>query len=242
MRRHRNSILRDGGFSLVELLLAMTLMSMLLALAYGGLRASTEATEKGQNILDDSNRIRMAHQFVRRQLTQIVPLAFEENPDQDSRSVFRGDSQRIRYVAQMPGYLGFGGPQVQELEFVRGEEGLELVLSHALLQGFDEPFLYEREPILLLDKVDSAAFSFLGRDDNGQLTSWTPSWDDEASLPAAVALEIDFIEEVYIDWPLLTTSVRIGLGAVAVADRGTTQTNYSATIQDLMKKSGGQQQ
>ena len=32
------------GFTLVELLLAMTLMSMLLALAYGGLRASTRAT------------------------------------------------------------------------------------------------------------------------------------------------------------------------------------------------------
>ena len=58
------------GFSLVELLLAMTLLSMLLALAYGGLRASTQAPEKGQDILDDSNRIRMAHQFVRRQLTQ----------------------------------------------------------------------------------------------------------------------------------------------------------------------------
>ena len=51
------------GFTLVELLLAMTLMSMLLALAYGGLRASTRATEKGQQILDDSNRIRMAHQL-----------------------------------------------------------------------------------------------------------------------------------------------------------------------------------
>ena len=43
---------QSAGFSLVELLLALTLMSMLLALAYGGLRASTQATEKGQKILD----------------------------------------------------------------------------------------------------------------------------------------------------------------------------------------------
>lgn len=224
------------GFTLVELLLAMALMSMLLALAYGGLRASTRATEKGQQILDDSNRIRMAHQFVRKQLTQILPLAFEEDEAQQLRSVFRGENQRIRYVAQMPGYLGYGGPQVQELEFVRGEKGLELVLSHALLQGFDEEYLYEREPILLLDKVQSAEFRFLGRDENGEMTEWGPSWEDESILPAAVALEVEFVEEVFIDWPVLTTSVRIDQGAVAGSKSGPANQSYSTTIRELMSK------
>ena len=224
------------GFTLVELLLAMTLMSMLLALAYGGLRASTRATEKGQQILDDSNRIRMAHQFVRKQLTQILPLAFEEDEAQQLRTVFQGDSRRIRYVAQMPGYLGFGGPQVQELEFVQGEEGLELVLSHALLQGFEEEFLYEREPVLLLDKVRTAEFSFLGIDENGEMTNWTPDWEDVSSLPTAVALEVQFIEDVYIQWPVLTTSVRIDQGAVGGANNRSANKSYSTTIRELMSK------
>jgi general secretion pathway protein J len=228
------------GFSLVELLLAMTLLSMLLALAYGGLRASTQATEKGQDILDDSNRIRMAHQFVRRQLTQLLPLAFEEDAESQVRSVFRGESRRIRYVAQMPGYLGYGGPQVQELEFVQGDEHLELVLSHALLQGFEEPFLYEREPVLLLDKVQSAEFQFLGRDENGELGNWANHWDDEANLPAAVAVEIEFIDDVYIEWPLMTTSVRIDSGAVRGSD-GRSDGSYSSTIRDLMNKRKNQQ-
>ena len=63
---------RAAGFTLVELLLAITLMSMLLALAYGGLRASARATDRGQVILEESGRIRMAHQFVRKQLNQMV--------------------------------------------------------------------------------------------------------------------------------------------------------------------------
>jgi general secretion pathway protein J len=228
------------GFSLVELLLAMTLLSMLLALAYGGLRASTQATEKGQDILDDSNRIRMAHQFVRRQLTQLLPLAFEEDADSQVRSVFRGEGRRIRYVAQMPGYLGYGGPQVQELEFVQGDEHLELVLSHALLQGFEESYLYDREPVLLLDKVQSAEFQFLGRDENGELGNWANNWDDEANLPAAVALQIEFIDDVYIDWPLMTTSVRIDSGAIRGTD-GRSDGSYSSTIRDLMNKRKNQQ-
>lgn len=229
---------REGGFSLVELLLAMTLMSMLLALAYGGLRASSQATEKGQAILDDSNRIRMAHQFVRKQLTQLLPLAFEMDQAQQTRSVFRGGNRRIRYVASMPGYLGYGGPQVQELEFVQGEEGLELVLSHTLLQGFEEEFLYQREPILLLDKVQSASFTFLGRDEGGETLSWAPDWREEGVLPAAVALEIEFIEDVYIKWPMLTTSVRIDQGAVSGSggDANDPNKSYNAKIRELMSK------
>ena len=228
------------GFTLVEMLLAVSLMSMLLALAYGGLRAATQATERGQTILEDSNRIRMAHQFVRRQLTQLLPLSFEEDPEVDVRVVFTGDAQRIRYVAPMPGYLGFGGPQVQEFEIVRGEEGDELVLRHALLQGFEEDYLYEREPILLLDKIAGAGFSFLGEDENGEVTRWSDSWEDESILPAAVSFEVEFVDEVYIHWPLLATSVRVN-GMNIASNDGVVGEDYTATIRDLIRKRGSQQ-
>jgi general secretion pathway protein J len=198
-----------AGFTLVELLLALSLMSMLLALAYGGLRASTRATDKGQAILEDSSRIRMAHQFVRKQLNQMAPLVFSVSDDQQERNVFEGDPKRIRYVAPMPGYLGFGGPQVQELSVVSGDEGYALVLSHALLQGFEEENLYLRAPIVLLENIEFAEFSFLVRDETGELAGWNSQWDEPGLLPEAVSLEIEFTEDIYIRWPLLTASVRV---------------------------------
>src|SRR6056300_449442 len=100
---HASRRFRSTGFTLVELLLALTLMSMLLALAYGGLRAATRATDRGQTVLEDSSRIRMAHQFVHRQLNQAVPLAFAQEEDSTERTVFEGAAERIRFVAPMPG-------------------------------------------------------------------------------------------------------------------------------------------
>ena len=117
----------SAGFTLVELLLAITLMSMLLALAYGGLRASTRATERGQIVLEQSGRVRMAHQFVRKQLNQMLPLAYETDEDSKERKLFDGGNRSIRYVAPMPGYLSFGGPQVQELSIVSSDNGQALV-------------------------------------------------------------------------------------------------------------------
>ena len=236
----RPAKLRSRGFTLVEMLLAMTLMGMLLALTYGGMRAATRATDKGQEILEDSSRIRMAHQFVRRQLTQMLPLAFDEDPGSEERVVFVGNERAVRFVAPMPGYLGFGGPQVQELMFEPGENGLELVLTHALLQGFDEAFLYEQEPIFLLGEIADARFSYLGRDENGAPDGWSGTWDRVSELPAAVSLEISFNEEVYIQWPLLTTSVRVdGIGSAGQS--GVISEDYSTTIRDLINRRGKQE-
>ena len=228
---------RAGGFTLVEVLLALVLMGMLLSLAYGGLRASTRAADKGQAILEQSGRIRMAHQFVRKQLNQMAFLGFAENETDGSRIVFEGDARKIRFVAPMPGYLGFGGPQVQELALVPGKDGDELVLSHALLQGFEEQNLYQREPIVLVDKIESAEFSFLGRDEQGELTTWVSQWDQPGVLPASVALDIEFTEDVYLKWPLLTASVRVDSSALddlIQDDRPT----YRQVIQDMINRGG----
>lgn len=228
---------RRGGFTLVELLLALGLMSMLLALAYGGLRAATRAADRGQTILQDSGRIRMAHQFVRKQLNQMTPLVFYESEDRAERMVFMGSADRIRFVAPMPGYLGFGGPQVQELAIERGDGGLELVLYHALLQGFEESFLYENLPIPLLGKIERAEFSFLARDESGALTPWTTSWVETGMLPASVALEIEFVEDVYIQWPLMTAAVRIDPSALAdLAGGQAAEPAYGASIRDMINR------
>lgn len=227
---------RERGFTLVEILLALSLMGMLLALAYGGLRASTRATDKGQKVLEDSGRIRMAHQFVRKQINQMVPLAFMDEA-LGERTVFVGDAKTIRFVARMPGYLGFGGPQVQELAIVSGEKGDALVLSHSLLQGFEEQNLYARAPISLIENIDFAEFSFLGRDENGELAGWTNLWIDPATLPDAVALNIEFTEDVYLKWPELTASVRVDASALneLVATEGG-EKDMSRAIRDLIDK------
>jgi len=231
---------RAAGFTLVELLLALTLMSMLLALTYGGMRAATRATDKGQQVLEDSSRIRMAHQFVRRQLTQMLPLAWAAGETPEERVIFQGDARSIRFVAPMPGYLGFGGPQVQELFFEDGEQGMELVLTHALLQGFDEAWMQEQEPIFLLGEISDARFAFLALDENGAPTQWVDRWDQPSVLPAAVSLEIEFEEDVYIRWPLLATSVRVdGLNAgAASALQGGAIRGYSDRIRDMINRQG----
>lgn len=243
MIRHLNNNAgeQSRGFTLVEILLAITLLSMLLALAYGGFRASTKATNRGQDILQESSRLRLAHQFVHRQLNQILPLSFSDEETDDLPVVFEGSARSIRYVSPMPGYLGFGGPQVQELSIVNGEDGLELILSHALLQGFEEAALDARAPILLISGIESGTFRFQGRDEQNMPGPWQDSWDATDILPLAISLQLDFDEGTHMAWPDLVASVRIDGMAIAELIQeagGRRPTDYSTTIQTLINKRG----
>jgi general secretion pathway protein J len=226
---------RAAGFTLVELLLAITLMSILLALTYSGLRAATRSSERGESMLAAGGEMRASHQFVRRQLNQMLPLPFDVTDSADEvRIVFAGDARSIQYVAPMPGYLGSGGPQVQLIELTGGSDSV-LQFSHALLQGYEEERLFDRDPVLLLEGVQSGGFEFLGLDEEGEPLPWASSWDQPGLLPVAVRLNVTFADDAQLRWPELVAGVRVDESAV---QGGAGRPTYEQTIKDLISGKG----
>lgn len=230
---------RPAGFTLVELLLAITLMSILLGLTYTGLRAATRSSQRGEQLLAAGGELRAAHQFIRRQLNQMLPLSYAEEDSTDAnpeRIVFEGDANRIEFVAPMPGYLGAGGPQVQVVEVADdGDGGYVVQFSHALLQGFSEDRLHDRDPVLLLEGVKSAGFEFLGRDDEGELTGWSSAWDQPGQLPVAVRFDVEFEEGLNLAWPELAAGVRVDEQSLQGVAGGLGRPTYEQAIKDLIK-------
>lgn len=238
---HKSSPGRATGFTLVELLLAITLMSILLGLTYSGLRAATQSSQRGEVLLAAGGELRASHQFIRRQLNQMLPLSFAETDEtQPLRIVFQGDASHIQFVAPMPGYLGSGGPQVQLIEVVRGDNDESVVqFSHALLQGYTEDRLYDREPVILLEGISSAGFEFLGKDEEGELTGWTTVWDMEETLPVAVRLDLEFSEGLNLRWPDLAAGVRVDEQALQGLGDNMGVQSYQQSIQNMIKGKKG---
>jgi general secretion pathway protein J len=225
---------RDAGFTLVELLLAITLMGLLLALAYGGLRAGWKASESGQRMLEQSGKLRITHQFIRKQLNLMLPLPFPVSDEQDGENYnFAGQSSQVIFVGPMPGYLARGGPQVQRMAFVDGENGLDLLFSHAPLQEFEFTYLMEAEPVVLLEGLQSGQFEFLELDEEGFPIGWTTEWPDPVMMPRAVRLNLQFPEDYVVHWPQLVATVRMDPLAI-MPGAGANQT-YAERIQDMIR-------
>ena len=181
-----------------------------MAMAYGGFRAGVRASSSGEALIEETNRLRVVHQFLRRQMAHARPLIIEEDGDQFIR--FEGEPERIRFVAPMPGYLGFGGPYVQELRLERGEVGVDLVFAFAMLNGYEPGDLDREPPVTLLEDVGRAEFEFLGFEEDGESVFWSNFWETPEQVPLSISLRLDMQRDNGLFFPDLVTPVVLDAG------------------------------
>lgn len=202
--------MRARGFTLVELLLAILLLGLLMAGAWSGITTATKAARSGEALIDRTNRVRVAQEFVRRQIRNALALPYVVDKSTGETRTFEGDADVMRFVAPMPGYLSRGGAYLQTLELrsARGG-GRELVFSHELLNGYDpdKPREAEREPVILVEHIRDARFEYRGLDETGKLGDWEEEWDEPGAQPVLVRLRFRMDEASGYIWPDIVVPV-----------------------------------
>ena len=212
---------RAAGFTLIELLLAILLLGLLMAGAYGGITTATRAVQSGEALIDRSNRVRVAQEFLRRQLRNALPLAYPVASSTGETRLFEGGNDTLRFVSTMPGYLGSGGAYVQTLTLRSGRHGgRELVFGFSLLNGYqaDQGDLSERDPVVLIEGISRGGFEYLGVDETGRLGDWREDWDNIGMMPVAVRLRLEMSAESRYVWPDLEVAILSNVAAAAADD------------------------
>lgn len=216
MRTNQRStgVARVSGFTLLETLLAVLLLALLIAGAYTGISASVRAMHAGEKAIERMDRVRTAAEFLRRQISRTLPLAFAQT-DND-RFVFQGSADFMRFVAPMPGYLSHGGPYVQTLQLVSTQDGMQLIFTSAMLNGFDleNSKNDETPPVVLLEHIRAGKFEYRALDDQGQLESWSSNWDDPSRTPLMVQIALDLQNGGQVNWPTLAVPLMLDAGAL----------------------------
>lgn len=202
------------GFTLLEVMLAIVLLALLLAGTWGAIRTAVHAMHSGEAAIDRTNRLRVAEEFMRHQISRILPLAFGQDDSTGSNFVFEGSGDSMRFVAPMPGYLSKGGPYVQTLRLVGGRNGKELVFTDAMLNGFDlAEAKTAMEPVVLLDQIQDGKFEYRTLDDQGELTDWSSQWDDPSVTPVMVRISIAMRPDARVVFPDMEIPLMLDVGA-----------------------------
>jgi general secretion pathway protein J len=209
--------MRSGqrGFTLLEMLLVVILLAILLAGAYGGISASVRGMHSGEAAIERVDKLRTVQEFLRHQISRILPFPYARSKDGLKVEVFRGDGKFMRFVAPMPGYLSRGGAYVQTLELAPGKDGMQLVFTSTLLNGFDmdKSKAAEESTVVLLDHIDDGAFSYRGLNQKGELMDWTEGWKDSGTTPLMVGLDLHLAAGNRIGWPRMTIPLMMDIGA-----------------------------
>ena len=179
-----------GGFTLIELIVAITILGLLAAVVSSGLRTGLRVWSRGNSELDDIRSSQVTLSLLRGQVQGALPLLFTQGPNQQPRPSFDGDSTKLRLVSRSSFLDGpEAAPRWVELGWEsNGDSGRLTVRESAILPGSDAP---GSEPLWRGTVLDATKFRFeyLPRRLPNQTAAWIGEWPAfNLQMPAAVRL------------------------------------------------------
>lgn len=202
-----NPIRRSQGFTLLELLIGMTLVGFILSLLFAGLNLGTRSWEAGEQRMVTSSRQAVVVDFIRRAIEQTYPLRWRV--DEEDRLAFAGDAESLRFVGTVAMHDGASGNHLIALDLVDGETGRDLVMRWQLpdpggAPGF-EP-IEQAEPKVLIKAVKEMALAYFGAQSETEDPAWHDQWLDQKTLPELIRLQLTM--ENGETWPDIVAAPR----------------------------------
>ena len=99
--------LRERGFTLLELTIALTLLALLSAVLFGSLRLAGRSTDSGEAKVEAAASMRLTQDFLRTNLEAQHPLRMRKILEWPL--LFRGTRNELRYTSDLPPRVAGGG-------------------------------------------------------------------------------------------------------------------------------------
>lgn len=179
----------ERGFTLVELLVALVVLGLVMALVTQTMRYAWGARAALAERSDSAQGLMLARDLVRRQLERAQRLSW--GAASQPRLAFEGDAQRVRFVSLAPIWQAGPAWQLWELAIAEEPDGpRQLQLRRAPLDRERPGFapLAAATPRLLARVDGPLAFAYLMAGAQGEPPRWVEAWADGRHMPLAVRL------------------------------------------------------
>jgi prepilin-type N-terminal cleavage/methylation domain-containing protein len=211
------------GITLIELMIAVTLVAAISTGMLFAIRAALTVLQKTNHRVEANRRVVATNQILYRQLAGTIPVSGA------CGSFFRGDAQSLRLVTSYSIAQGSrGGPQILEIAVVASNlGGLRLIANEMPYFGPSStlPFCGEFVPppqanprsFILADRLASCSVSYKDRiEDSVRTGNWFSGWI-KPNLPSAVHFEIVPLDVQPADLPLVSVTIPLYINREVMA-------------------------
>jgi general secretion pathway protein J len=190
------------GFTLVEVMVTLTVLGFILLMIFGAFRLGLSAWERGESTKEEFQKVRIISQLISQQIKSIVPYKIKTQKAEGDYLAFEGKGQSLRFVSALP--IKAKQPEgfvyvVYEFKEARGEEGGRLILyeQRALNRDFFEDELKEDSGISLLEEVSNVRFEYYqeGDPDKNKKEGWVEEWNAKEAKEFPKALKMTILQE-----------------------------------------------
>lgn len=213
--------LSSRGFTLIEVVVALGLLSLLMLIAMTAFRGLGQTASRLDLAATTHDEQRTVGTFLRHTLG----AARAVRPDADEMASFdavampfHGDDQSLSWVSVLPARDGIGGLSQLRLALAHADGEARLILAFAPFAPLDpsRPAPDRNQPIerVLLDRVSEFELHYRGLGE----TEWTRNWHDGTTLPGHVRIDL---AQANHRWPPLV---------IAIAEAGQRQAGTLASV------------
>jgi len=183
---------RSGGFTLIELVIALSLLVVMLGLLWGSLNFAVRSWDTGEARAAQAAERRLSDNFLRREMASLFPMRWKD--ELAVKLAFEGEKDRLRFVstraagATKPGISLVGLALEQSKDF----RNRDLVMRRALPQADAKDFsaLGDGDRTVLMPGVENVEFAYFGTDNDLVEGKWLDSWPPGTRIPQLVRMRV----------------------------------------------------
>ncbi len=179
-----------AGFSLVEVLVAMTLMSMVGIMVAGGIRFGGAAWERTEDAAAASIETRVVTKFLRRQIGAAQHIQVRDG-SRNPPVLFDGQPKSIRLAAPVAAHLAPPGLHLVSLDLDQSRAGEHQLAMRWSKLGVKRPEIDRTqtgEP--LLRDLGDVSFRYFGVDPQTGTQIFQDAWRGRTNLPQLVEVTL----------------------------------------------------
>lgn len=176
-----------SGFTLLELIISLTIFSMVIVTVYATVNIGADATVRGTNRSIENQRVRAALALMTRQLKSAYPLTLQA--EGETFVYFFGSPTELSFISG-DGRAEAGG-LTKISYFLKEEDDLVSLWVRTAAPALPADLVEDREGSLiqesqLLPEVEEFGWEYFGQTQTQE--EWTDEWDgkEQARLPLAI--------------------------------------------------------
>ncbi|RMG04006.1 MAG: prepilin-type N-terminal cleavage/methylation domain-containing protein [Nitrospirae bacterium] len=175
---------KDTGFTLLELLISITLLGLIVLAIGGSIRLGITSVEKGERQIEKSERLRSVYMLLDRQISSMVKALH----DLDGEKVvwFEGDTDTCSFLTERSLWGRKSALVLVRYSFSTDEEGKKALIETESIPWAEEGL----KEYTLLSDIEKGEFRYLDTNTDGE-KEWVEEWEAKDHFPEAVWIGID---------------------------------------------------
>ncbi len=188
-----------SGFTLVEVLIGMSILSIMMLLLFASLRTCIQNWEAGENKLAQMSESAAVQNFLINKLTNSLPLS--QDFLEEKGFSFQGENDSLQFVAAMPASASRLGLQLFNL-YLKPSNNNNSYDLWVKIQPFypnrDESN-WKDEELIILKQLERFKLRYFGAEQTDEDPTWHDEWMEQEKLPLIINIELTMANGMV--WP-----------------------------------------